>query len=208
MKYLPTLFLGIFFTLALSWTGLILTSFLTFGQLQPVAMEEGAMPQPQPRPGDAIRGRQIYADQGCLYCHSQQVRRKGFGADYERGWGDRQTVPRDYILEERVMLGTSRTGPDLTNVGLRKTEDWQHLHLYNPQITSPGSIMPPFRYLYRLQPIEGEGSPDALLIPEGFPEDQPPPGYEIVPTQRARELVAYLQSLKIDYELPESRFPE
>lgn len=208
MKRMPTLFFGIFLTLALSWSGLILSSFLGMGSLQPTAVEEGELPYPRERSGDARRGREVYADLGCIYCHSQQVRRKGFGADYERGWGDRQTVARDYILEPRVMLGTSRTGPDLTAVGQRRNSEWQHLHLYNPQITSPGSIMPPFRYLYRIQPIGEKPSSDALMIPPTSPDDQPPEGYEIVPTERAKQLVAYLNSLRLDYELPESRFAE
>jgi len=146
MKNLPLLFLGIFFMLAFSWTGLILSSVIQFGDLKPIAIEEGETPMPQALVGMAEQGKQIYIDQGCLYCHSQQVRRKGFGADWERGWGDRQTVPRDYILQERVLLGTSRTGPDLTAIGQRQpSEDWHHLHRFNPQNTPPGAIMPPFR---------------------------------------------------------------
>lgn len=209
MKNLPLLFLGIFFVLAFSWSGLILSSQLQYGSLQPIAMEEGETPMPQARVGMAHQGKQVYISQGCLYCHSQQTRRKGFGADWERGWGDRQSVPRDYILQERVLLGTSRTGPDLMTIGQRQpSTEWHYLHLFNPQITSPGSIMPPFRYLFRTQKIGQAPSPDALSIPDSFPNDQPPAGYEIVPTDRARQLVAYLLSLKLDYELPESRFVE
>lgn len=209
MNNLPLLFLGIFFTLAFSWAGLILTSQVQYGGLQPIAMDEGEPLMPQAIVGEAQQGREVYIDQGCLYCHSQQVRRKGYGADFERGWGDRQTVPRDYILQPRVLLGTSRTGPDLTNVGQRiPSADWHHLHLYNPQFTSDGSIMPPYRYLYELRKIGDAPSPDALRIPDNFPNEQPPPGYEIVPTERARQLVAYLLSLKLDYQLPEARFSE
>ncbi|MEM9226702.1 MAG: cbb3-type cytochrome c oxidase subunit II [Verrucomicrobiota bacterium] len=236
MKNLPLLFFGIFFMLALSWTGLILSSVIQYGGLQPVTefvnhpgtgdQIPGAFIEidgswvpglnqpdeetfPKAIPGIAQQGKLIYQDQGCLYCHSQQVRRKGYGADFERGWGDRQTVPRDYILQERVLLGTSRTGPDLMSIGMRQpSAEWHHLHLFNPQITSPGSIMPPFRYLYEVQKIGEAPSPDALKIPDDFPQDQPPAGYEIVPTQRAKNLVAYLLSLKLNYELPESRFSE
>lgn len=209
MKNLPLIFLGIFFTLGLSWSCLILSSQIQFGALQPIALEEGEAPMPQARVGVAQQGKEVYISQGCLYCHSQQVRRKGFGADWERGWGDRQSVPRDYILQERVLLGTSRTGPDLMSIGQRQpSAEWHHLHLFNPQITSPGSIMPPFRYLYRVQKIGDAPSPAALRIPDSFPDDQPPPGYEIVPTARGEQLVAYLLSLKLDYELPESRFAE
>lgn len=237
MKNLPLIFFGIFFTLAFSFTGLIMSSQIQFGSLQPVTefvtnpsdgeqmgglMTKNELGEwvegipidgeerfPQAIVGDAQQGRLIYIDQGCLYCHSQQVRKKGFGNDWERGWGDRETVPRDYILQPRVLLGTSRTGPDLMSIGARQpSEEWHHLHLYNPQITSPGSIMPPFRYLYKVQEIGDAPSPHALNIPDTFPDDQPPAGYEIVPTDRAHQLVAYLLSLKLDYELPEARFAE
>lgn len=237
MKNLPLLFLGIFFCLAFSWMGLILSSEIQIGGLKPVSEfvvhpdTEDQLPGlyytdfngkpaegvqapgealfPQAIPGEAQQGRLIYIDQGCLYCHSQQVRRKGYGADFERGWGNRQTVARDYILQPRVLLGTSRTGPDLMAVGDRlPSTDWHYLHLYNPQITSEGSIMPPYRYLFETREIGEVPSPDALKIPDTFPHEQPPAGYEIIPTERARQLVAYLQSLKLNYELPESRFAE
>lgn len=209
MKNLPLLFLGIFFTLAFSWAGLILSSEIQIGSLKPIALEEGETPMPQAAVGIAQQGRLIYINQGCLYCHSQQVRRKGYGADWERGWGDRQTVARDYIMQPRVLLGTSRTGPDLMTIGQRQpSSEWHYLHLYNPQITSQGSIMPPYRYFFEVRKIGDAPAPDALTIPDTFPGDQPALGYEIVPTERARQLVAYLQSLKLDYELPESRFVE
>ncbi len=216
MKNLPLLFLGIFLTLAFSWCGLIMSSQIQYGDLVPTTPtldEEGNPVQgenlyPQAASGLAEQGKQIYISEGCMYCHSQQVRPKGFGADFERGWGPRQTVPRDYVLQERVLLGTMRTGPDLANVGARPlTEDWHHQHLYNPQITSPGSVMPPFAYLYEVREIDGEPSPGALSIPPDSPY-APEEGYEIVPTADARALVAYLLSLKINYELPEAKFSE
>ena len=50
---------------------------------------------------------------------------------------------------EIAQMGTMRTGPDLSNIGVRNpSETWHYLHLYNPQITSEGSNMPPFRFLF------------------------------------------------------------
>lgn len=208
MKNLPLLFTGIFFCLAFSWVGLILTGQIQLGGLEPISMGEGEQAYPQYPVGMAQQGKQIYIEEGCIYCHSQQTRRKGYGADFERNWGNRQSVPRDYILQERVLLGTSRTGPDLTTIGQRQpSAEWHHLHLYNPQITSGGSIMPPYRFLYEKRKIGDQPSPRALRFPPGS-SDAPEPGYEIVPTERAEQLVAYLLSLKLDYELPESRFEE
>jgi len=97
----------------------------------------------------------------------------------------------------------------LMSIGQRQpSAEWHHLHLFNPQITSPGSIMPPFRYLYEERPIGEAPSPNALKIPDTFPDDQPKEGHEWVPTERAEQLVAYLLSLKLDYELPEAKFSQ
>lgn len=233
MKSLPLLFLGIFFTLAFSWTGIVLTSHVQMKDLSPATPElvndkgepiggatyiadgqivmgdntSGMEAWPKALVGEAQRGKLVYQQMGCLYCHSQQVRRQGFGADFERGWGDRQSVARDYIETERVMLGTMRTGPDLANVGLRYSELWQYQHLFNPQITSPGSTMPPYPFLFEVKEIsETRGaSPDAIELPDAF---HPGKGLELVPTQRARDLVAYLMNLRQDYELPEMKFTQ
>jgi len=208
MKSLPGLFCGIFLALAFSWSGLILSSQLQFGSLKPVSLEEGEARYPRESVGLAQQGKEEYIKLGCMYCHSQQVRPKGFGADFERGWGDRQTVPRDYIWQHRVLLGTARTGPDLMTVGQRLTAaDWHHLHLYDPQLTSNGSIMPRFSYLYEVKPVGDQPSPDALRFPPNY-DRAPPAGYEVVPSHRARLLVHYLLSLKLDYELPEAKFSQ
>ncbi len=216
MKSLPLLFLGIFFTLAFSWTGLVLSSHLNLGNLAPTtsSLDEDGLPidgdtlYPIKLGGIAKTGKDIYIDQGCMYCHSQQVRPKGFGSDFERGWGDRQTVARDFIYQDRVLLGTMRTGPDLANVGARlSSKDWHFNHLYNPRITSPGSIMPPFAHLFEVKEIGEFPSDNALNIPAGS-SYAPPEGYEVIPTERAEALVAYMLNLKVDYELPEMKFSE
>ncbi len=156
--------------------------------------------------GEAQRGKLVYEEMGCMYCHTQQVRRQGYGADFERGWGERQSVPRDYILQERVMLGSMRTGPDLTNVGSRYPAEWHYQHLYNAQITSKGSTMPPFPFLFEIKEVSENFGPSADAV--DMQAYNPGPGYEVVPTQRAKDLVAYLMNLKQDYELPEIKFSE
>src|SRR5207247_7942805 len=70
--------------------------------------------------GLAVRGQLVYADLGCAAYHTQQVRRPDFGSDQARGWGERQSVARDYIFQARPQLGASRFGPDLTNLAGRK----------------------------------------------------------------------------------------
>jgi cytochrome c oxidase cbb3-type subunit 2 len=64
-------------------------------------------------------GARVYAANGCIYCHSEQVRAEYAGADIERKWGDRRSAPRDYIFERPVFLGKMRMGQDLANIGAR-----------------------------------------------------------------------------------------
>lgn len=199
----PLLFLGIFLALAFSWTGIVLTNHLALEKIGTYVDVDTGTAFPQAVPGLARQGKLVYQELGCLYCHSQQVRRPGFGTDDLRGWGERQSVPRDYVQQERLLLGTMRTGPDLMNVGARPLNaDWHYKHLLDPQLTSPGSIMPPFRFLFETRKIIGQPSPKAI---QGLPPIYAAPaGFEVVPTHRAEALVAYLLSLKHEFDYPES----
>ncbi len=212
MNRAPLIFLGVFLALAFSWTGIVLTNYIAYGNLTPVYDPTEAKIFPEQASGIAERGSLVYQDLGCVYCHTQQVRRPGFGSDIERGWGERQSVARDYIREKHVMLGTMRTGPDLRNIGARQADPtWHMLHLYDPQLTSRGSVMPPYRFLFEMRKIVGQPSPDALTIPETYTDGKPVPahsvpgeGYEVVPTERARALVAYLVQRKDTYGYSEA----
>jgi cbb3-type cytochrome oxidase cytochrome c subunit len=120
MKGFQPLFLGIFGIFAFSWLGMIVVPNLQIGSLNPQSDEEGTDIYPMPPSGMALRGAQVYAANGCVYCHSQQVRPEYGGSDIERKWGDRRSAPRDYIFQPIVFLGKMRTGPDLANVGHRQ----------------------------------------------------------------------------------------
>ena len=205
MNFGPTLFLGVLLTFTSAWLGLVFAPIAQLRDLQPVVSEEGAAAYPQPLGGLAAQGREVYRAQGCLYCHSQQIRAENFGSDIERGWGPRRTVPRDYLYDRPHLLGTMRTGPDLANIGARQpSADWHHLHLYNPQIVSPGSVMAPFSHLYEEREIIGQRSNLAIKLPKGW---EIAPGREIVPTDEARALVAYLQALDHTAPLKEAGGP-
>jgi cytochrome c oxidase cbb3-type subunit 2 len=207
----PLLFLGFFLAIAFSWTGIVVTNLVQqdqAGATQPFFDSASETTVPLPMSGAAKQGQLVYQDLGCIYCHTQQVRNpvsRDPGAesvDVARGWGNRPNVARDYIHDGRVFLGTMRTGPDLRNVGQRlPSESWHFNHLYNPLITSPGSIMPPYPFLFEVREIVGESSPRALSLP---PEYAPPEGFEVVPNARGEALVAYLLSLRTDYDLPEA----
>src|SRR5258708_7254169 len=119
MKGLAPLFLGLFGTFAFSWVGLTVIPNIQIGALNPQMDEEGTDIYPMPRSGMAERGHRVYAANGCVYCHSQQLRPDYVSADIERKWGERRSAPRDYLFDRPVMLGQERMGPDLSNIGKR-----------------------------------------------------------------------------------------
>jgi len=119
MKGLAPLFLGIFGTFAFSWMGLTVIPTWQIGHLNPQSDEEGTDIYPRPQSGMFQRGAHVYAANGCVYCHSQQVRADYIADDIERKWGDRRSAPRDYIFQRPVFLGKMRMGQDLANIGAR-----------------------------------------------------------------------------------------
>lgn len=200
MNKLPLLFAGILLVFSTSWVGLVAYPYLEFGRLAPEASADGLVPPPLT--ASAIAGERVYAANGCIYCHSQQVRPAWLSTDIEKGWGARQTVARDYMRESPPFLGTMRSGPDLTNVGVRRSDvRWHYEHLYEPDVVTPGSIMPSFRFLFEIRPGRGHSSLEAVAVRGPH---APPPGYEVVPTQAARDLAAYLLSLNHNYPLSEA----
>jgi cbb3-type cytochrome oxidase cytochrome c subunit len=131
------------------------------------------------------------------------------GADISRGWGLRHSVAEDFLYDNGVQLGSVRVGPDLAGVGARLPDaNWQLLHLYAPRSVAKDSVMPPFRYLFVKRKIDGAPSPDALKLPltQQPNEFMPPPGYEIIPTEDAKKLAAYLLSLHADMPLYDAPF--
>lgn len=195
-------FLGLFAALGISWWGIVLGSNAQLGGLAPYYDDNDGASYPQWLPGGAARGQLVYKDLGCAACHTQQVRRPGFGSDQGRGWGDRQSVARDYIYQPYPQLGLSRIGPDLANVGDRKpsapdADDFLHM-LY-----AGSDGMPSYRFLFETRRIGSGAQPsdEALKLTGAL---EPKAGWEIVPSARAQALAAYLVNLKTTYDYPES----
>ena len=199
----PLLFLGILATLASSFWGLLLAPQLQIGRQQPVILEATGETYPQPRPGMAQQGAEVYRSLGCAACHSQQVR--GFGGDRERGFAPRISVAQDYLHDSPVQLGSVRVGPDLANFGARQTNDTAILqHLYMPQTMMPGSIMPPYRYLFETWDATSYAGPlplDGIFV---LTDENK----LVIPKPEARALSAYLRSLKADVALYEAPIPK
>jgi len=136
---------------------------------------------------EAARGRQLYLKEGCGVCHTQFVRDLSVDAAYGRG-----SLPGDYALESPPLLGTQRTGPDLSNVGVRQpSEIWNLIHLYNPRAVVRTSVMPGYPWFFELKEEQNEGE---ITVPVS--EEFRPAGKVVIATQQAIDLVRYLQSLK------------
>ena len=77
-------------------------------------------------------GRKIYVANGCTYCHTQFVRNIDWGLGAER-------VARsgDYVTEQPHLLGSERTGPDLSQEGGEHPDDWHLAHYTNPRSHGP-----------------------------------------------------------------------
>ncbi len=195
MKNGLVFFLGVFAALAISFAGIVLGSHAQLGRLAPYFDENEGQAFPLRTAGIATRGQYVYADLGCAACHTQQVRRPDFGSDQARGWGERQSVARDYIHQPRPQLGASRLGPDLANLGGRKPTPPTEADLY--KLLYEGSPRhPAYQFLFDRRAVTGEPSPRAVQVEAGR---------QIVPTERAQSLVAYLLSLNTPYDYPEAR---
>ena len=87
-------------------------------------------------------GRQLYIANGCINCHSQSVRLVDWGLGAER-----IAQAGDYVNDRPILLGSIRTGPDLSQAGGEHPDDWHIAHFINPRYTRPNSIMPPWEFL-------------------------------------------------------------
>src|SRR5699024_10476628 len=153
------------------------------------------LPASEPMTELERQGLQVFLDEGCVYCHTQQVRPIAM----DEQWG-RPSAPGDYARINRpsiwrqtpAVLGSSRNGPDLTNIGKRQpSEVWQYMHLYNPRSVVEESIMHSCPWLVR---VVDDPAPEATTV--SMPEGYGPSSGTIVATKDAEALVAYLKSLK------------
>jgi len=107
-------------------------------------------------------GREIYIANGCVYCHSQSIRTIDWGLGAER-----IAQAGDYVADHPILLGSQRTGPDLSQGGGEHPDDWHMAHFINPRYTRPNSIMPAFAFLGEenlnnlIRHVQGLGMKDA-----------------------------------------------
>lgn len=90
-----------------------------------------------------LAGRDVYQKEGCMSCHSQQIR--PFRAETER-YGH-YSVAGEFVYDHPFLWSSKRTGPDLARVGGRYSDEWHRVHLINPRDVVPESIMPAYPWL-------------------------------------------------------------
>jgi len=181
------------------WGYFILSTFIA---LFPATQMQGVKPLPgQPDLTENQRkGLGAYVSENCMACHTQQVR----SIEMDKTWGSRPSIPSDYYYSKKrldfwrqspSLLGSERTGPDLTNIGMRQSApEWHLLHLYNPRLVVKQSVMPSYPWLFEEK--------DSLNVTKNDVVLNVPPQYlknkrnKIVATQKVLNLVDYLTSLK------------
>lgn len=155
------------------------------------------LPNAEPLSADAIKGKALFVANGCVACHTQQVR----NIDMDKTWGSRPSIAADYAGITRTdfwrntatLMGTERTGPDLTDIGTRQpSKDWNLVHLFNPRIVVKESIMPAYSWLFTIKK-EPSKSDVIVNVPAEYLNGK---DGKVVATKDALYLVAYLQSRK------------
>ena len=195
----------------LFWTALVFFVFLTLqiGILPAFTNEQVYRPLPDAKPmtKDQLAGKAIYVENGCIACHTQQVRE----VEMDKVFGSRPNIPADYAGNHRMdiwrntanLLGSERTGPDLSTIGERQpSSDWHLLHLYQPRAVVKESIMLSYSFLFEEKEYLAKGDIEVKVPPE-FLKHQ---FKKIVASKKALQLVVYLQSLK-QTKLPEGTKP-
>jgi cbb3-type cytochrome oxidase cytochrome c subunit/mono/diheme cytochrome c family protein len=102
-----------------------------------------------PLSNQALAGRNLFAQNGCYVCHSGYSRpqdvRAGLYFLYPK-----VSEPGDFYGSDQTpnLLGTERTGPDLSQESGWHPDDWQFAHFYDPRYMDPRSLMPDMKSLF------------------------------------------------------------
>lgn len=182
----------IFSILVVSFAGLvqIVPLFFQHSTTQPV---QGVEPYEPLR----LIGRDIYIREGCVGCHSQQIRM--LQSEVQR-YGP-YSLAAESVYDHPFLWGSKRTGPDLARVGQRYSDEWHRVHLRDPRAVVPESNMPAYPWLQR-NSVEGENVQDRMRVLRtlGVPytEEQIAAAPEaLVGKTEEDAVVAYLQGLGV-----------
>ncbi len=117
------------------WTSVAIMVFIPAATMNPAPSDNWL-----PWSSEEVAGNHQYVINGCSYCHSRYVRVNDWEAE-------RLAQEGDYVGQEPSILGTERTGPDLSQEGGEHPDDWHMAHFINPRFTRPYSLMPAWEFL-------------------------------------------------------------
>ncbi|WP_061017234.1 cbb3-type cytochrome c oxidase subunit II [Vibrio splendidus] len=145
-----------------------------------------------------LAGRDIYISEGCHVCHTQMVR----PLEPEVKRNGRPNQEADDIYEFPNLWGSKRTGPDLTNLGRKYSDQWHVIHLIDPRKVVPTSIMPSYPWLFE-QTLTGDdiSAKMDVLRTLGVPYTDQEIGdarLQVRGKTKGEALIRYLQSLGKD----------
>ena len=181
----------------------IMVSIGGLAEITPLFMRAHEVkPAPGVKPYDALRlaGKDLYVREGCYLCHTQMIR--ALRAETQR-YGHYSTA-EESVYDRPHQWGSKRTGPDLSRVGGKYSDEWQSVHLRNPRAVAPESNMPGYPWLAsaKLDPAEITQKLKVLrLLGEPYTdEDIAQAGDAVQGRSELEALVAYLQGLGVANE--------
>ena len=122
------------------------------------------------------RGLAIYRREGCVYCHTQQIRAEVTHDSKRYGWRLVDAPPSEsweYVHDRPHFLGSKRTGPDLARVGGKYASEWHWAHFKNPRDLGE-----------RFTPKTGNPQANSVM-----------PSFKFLSDEEIKDLTAYLQTL-------------
>jgi cytochrome c oxidase cbb3-type subunit 2 len=181
---------------------ILMLAAISFGGLVEIVPLMNDKAATEPAPGLHLRtpletaGRDVYIHEGCYNCHSQMVRSLAqevlrYGPPGQAG---------EYVWDHPFQWGSKRTGPDLSRIGGKYSDEWHRIHLMNPRDVVPESNMPGFPWLAKQTFAPGEVPAMMRALKEvGVPYTDPQiadADNEVAGKTKMDALIAYLQSLK------------
>jgi cytochrome c oxidase cbb3-type subunit 2 len=181
----------------------VMVSLGGLSEIIPLFIQANAVsPAPGVKPYDPLRlaGKDVYVREGCYLCHSQMIR--ALRAETQR-YGQ-FSVASDSVYDRPFQWGSKRTGPDLARVGGKYSDEWQRLHLLDPQAFVPDSNMPAYPWLKGAK-LDGEDIAARMraLRTLGDPytdADITAAAQAVAGKTELDALVAYLQGLGVAHE--------
>lgn len=148
-----------------------------------------------PYPALELAGRDIYVKEGCYNCHSQMIRPF---VDEQLRYGP-PVLAGETVYDRPFQWGSKRTGPDLSRVGGRYTDEWHLAHLINPRDLVPESNMPSYSWLLDKQ-VDGKLMQRKMrtlrMLGDPYTDEQIDLAYDTTDGKSEMDaLIAYLQFL-------------